>query len=98
MPANRKFLFIGFILTCALSGCGVVEVAESPESWGASGGSYGAEEWMKTETSGAYPSSDSLAAYCVSIAETGQKKYNWTIQQVFESTDACNKAFVEGLS
>jgi uncharacterized protein YceK len=98
MPVNPKYLFVGLILACTLSGCGVVQVAESPESWGAAGGSYGAEEWTKTEPNGVYPSSDSVATYCVSIAESGQKKFNWTIQQVFESTDACSKAFVEGLS
>ena len=97
MPANRKFLFVGLILTCTLSGCGVVQVAESPESWGASGGSYGAKQWLETNTSGIYPSSDSVAVYCVRIAETGQKKFNWTMQQVFKSTDACAEAFVQGL-
>lgn len=98
MPANRKVIVLGFLITSVLSGCGVVEVAESPESWGAAGGSYGAKQWRETETSGLYPSSDSVAAYCVSIAETGQKKFNWTIQQVVKSTDSCAEAFVKGLS
>ena len=97
MPANPKFLVFGFLITCTLSGCGVVEVAESPESWGAAGGSYGAKNWLETNP-GSWPTSDSVAAYCVSIAETGQKKFIWTVQQVFESTDACSEAFVEGLS
>lgn len=97
MPANPKFLALTFILTCSLSGCGVVEVAESPESWGASGGSYGAEQWLQTEASGVYPSSDSVAMYCVSIGESGQKKFNWTYEQLVRSTDACTEAFVEGL-
>ena len=97
MPASPKFFVFGFLITCALSGCGVVEVAESPESWGAAGGSYGAKNWLETNP-GSWPTSDSVAAYCVSIAETGQKKFNWTVQQVFESTDACSEAFVEGLS
>ena len=97
MPANPKFLVFGFLITCTLSGCGVVEVAESPESWGAAGGSYGAKNWLETNP-GSWPTSDSVAAYCVSIAETGQKKFNWTVQQVFESTDACSEAVVEGLS
>jgi uncharacterized protein YceK len=98
MPANPKFIVLGFLITSALSGCGVIEVAESPESWGTAGGSYGAKQWLETETSGLYPSSDSVAVYCVSIAETGQKKFNWTLQQVIESTDACSEAFVQGLS
>jgi hypothetical protein len=97
MPANLKVLFFGFILMFSLSACGVVEVAESPESWGNAGGSYGAENWRETNP-GSWPTSDSVAAYCVSIGESGQKKFNWTIQQVIESTDACSKAFVEGLS
>jgi hypothetical protein len=97
MPANLKLLVFGFLITCTLSGCGVVEVAESPESWGSAGGSYGAENWRETNP-GSWPTSDSVAAYCVSIGESGQKKFNWTIQQVIESTDACSKAFVEGLS
>jgi uncharacterized protein YceK len=97
MPANPKFLVFGFLITFTLSGCGVVTVAESPESWGADGGSYGAKNWLETNPD-SWPSSDSVAAYCVSIAETGQKKFNWTLQQVYESTDACSEAFVEGLS
>ena len=98
MPANHKFIVFGFLMTSALSGCGVVEVAESPESWGASGGSYGAKQWLETEASGVYPSSDSVAMYCVSIGESGQKKFDWTYEQLIRSTDACTSAFVEGLS
>ena len=93
---HKKFVF-GFLITCTLSGCGVVEVAESPKSWGAAGGSYGAEKWIENNPSGGFPSSDSVAAYCVSIAESGQKEFNWTIQQIFESTEACSEAFVQGL-
>ena len=96
MPVNPKFLVFGLLITCALSGCGVVEIAESPESWGAAGGSYGAKSWLETNP-GSWPTSDSVAMYCVSITETGQKKFNWTVQQVFESTDACSEAFVDGL-
>jgi len=97
MPANRKLLVFVLLITFTLSSCGVIEVAESPESWGTAGGSYGAKNWLETNP-GSWPTSDSVAAYCVSVAETGQKKFNWTMQQVFKSTDACAEAFVDGLS
>ena len=97
MRANPKLIVLGSLMIFALSACGSVEMAESPESWGAAGGSYGAKNWLDSNP-GSWPTSDSVAAYCVSIAETGQEKFNWTIQQVFASTDACSKAFVEGLS
>jgi uncharacterized protein YceK len=98
MRAHPKHLILGFLITCTLSGCGVVEVAESPESWGSAGGKYGATQWLETEAKGTYPSSDSVAVYCVSIGESGQKKFNWTYEQLTKSTEACTESFVEGLT
>ena len=73
-----------------------VAVSETPESWGASGGKYGAEKWVE-EGNESWPTSDSVALFCVSISEEGQKKFNWTFQQQIESSDACSRAFVDGL-
>lgn len=97
MLANPKFLFFGLLVTYTLSGCGVIEIAETPKSWGANGGSYGAKQWIERQGSGVYPSSDSVALYCVSVGETGQKKFNWTFEQQRKSTDACAEAFLDGL-
>jgi hypothetical protein len=97
MPVNLRNLLMGSILVFTLTGCGVIEVAETPESWGARAGSYGAEEWVKKEGKGIFPTSDSVAMYCVSISESGQKDFNWTFQQQIQSTDACTEAFVDGL-
>lgn len=96
MPANLKFLLFGLMLTSTLTGCGFVAVSETPESWGASGGKYGAEKWVE-EGNESWPTSDSVALFCVSISEEGQKKFNWTFQQQLESSDACSRAFVDGL-
>jgi uncharacterized protein YceK len=97
MPVNPRFLLFGLILSCILSGCGLVAVTETPESWGASGGSYGAEQWVEVEKNKSWPTAESLALFCVSIAEQGQKKFNWTFAQQLKSTTACNRAFVDGL-
>ena len=97
MPANLKVLLFGFILTCTLSGCGAIEKVNTPESWGASGGSYGAKQWIETHGKGVWPSTDSASIYCVTIAEEGQKKFSWTFEQALKSADACVKAFVDGL-
>ena len=80
-----------------LSGCGVVAVSETPESWGVSGGRYGSEQWLE-EGNQSFPTAESLALFCVTVAEEGQKKFEWTFQQQLDSTDACTKAFVDGLS
>lgn len=97
MRANHKFIILGFLIIGTLCSCGIIKVSESPESWGTSGGSYGAKQWTETNADGDYPTSDSVAMYCVSIGETGQKKFNWTYEQLVKSTDACTDAFVEGL-
>ena len=97
MPVNPKFLVFGLILAIALSGCGFVAVSETPESWGASGGNYGAKRWIEDESKNGWPSSEGVALFCVNIAEEGQKEFNWTFQQQLDSTDACTKAFVDGL-
>jgi hypothetical protein len=97
MPANLKSLMLGFFLIVSLSGCGIIEAVETPSSWGESGGSYGAEEWVEKNGKGLLPTTDSAALFCVSIAESGQKKFNWNFQQTIEATDACTRAFVDGL-
>lgn len=81
-----------------LTGCGAVELVVTPESWGSGAGRYGAEEWTKRNGSGNYPTAEGIAMYCVTISEDGLKKHNWTFEQQLRSTEACNKAFVEGLS
>ena len=97
MPVNLNKFFSGLILLCILTGCGVIEIAKTPKSLGEEAGRYGAEEWVKREGKGIWPSSDSVAVYCVSISEAGQKEYNWTLQQQIQSTDACTTAFVDSL-
>ena len=97
MLVNLKKIILVFVLIGTLSGCGVIEVVETPESWGARGGRYGAEEWIKNNGRDQFPSSDSAALYCVSIVESGRDKFNWNFQQTIESTNACTEAFVEGL-
>jgi hypothetical protein len=97
MPVNHKVLGFGIILSCTLSGCGAIEFVETPESWGASGGSYGAKQFIETNGKGNWPTTESAALYCADISEAGQKKFNWTYEQVLKAADACTEAFVEGL-
>jgi hypothetical protein len=96
MLANPKQIFIGVFLTLTLSGCGI-EFSESPESWGSKSGAGGAKAWIEKEGASVYPNVDGVAAYCASMAEEGQKKFNWTVEQVFASSDACAEAFVAEL-
>jgi hypothetical protein len=96
MLVSRKLAAPLLAFSALTSGCGVVEFVETPESWGTRAGEYGAEQWMKEGESG-YPSSNAVAAYCVSIGESGQKEFNWTVKQTYESTMACTDAFVRGL-
>ena len=97
MPVNRSVLGFGIILSCTLSGCGAIEFVETPESWGARGGSYGAKQWVETREKGDWPTTESAALFCADISESGQKKFNWTFEQVIKSADACSRAFVDGL-
>ena len=96
MPANPKQILGGVFLLCTLSGCGI-QISESPKSWGSKSGTDGAKLWVEKQGTSVYPSSDAVAAFCVSMSDEGQKKYNWTIDEQVASTDACAAAFVEGL-
>jgi hypothetical protein len=96
MLVSLRKILSGVFLMVALSGCGIV-FEESPVSWGSTSGTDGAKLWIEKEGSSVYPSSDGVAAFCVSMSEEGQKKFNWTVEEVFASTDACAEAFVEGL-
>ena len=96
MRVSHKLISLLLVISPLLSGCGVVELVETPKSWGARAGEYGAEQWAKEGKSG-YPSSDAVAAYCVSIGESGQKEFDWTLNQMYEATMACTDAFVSGL-
>jgi hypothetical protein len=96
MPVSLRKILFGVFLMVALSGCGI-QFEESPESWGSTSGTDGAKLWIEKEGSSVYPSSDGVAAFCVSMSEEGQKKFNWTVEEIYASTDACAKAFVDGL-
>jgi hypothetical protein len=96
MLVNLRGIFFGIFLACTLSGCGIV-VSESPESWGSKSGADGAKLWIEQEGTSVYPSAEGVAGFCVSMTEEGQKKFNWTYEEVFASTEACSKAFVDGL-
>ena len=96
MPVSLRKILSGVFLIVALSGCGIV-FEESPESWGTRSGTDGAKMWIEKEGSSDFPSSESLAAFCVSMGEAGQKEFNWTYEEQWASTEACTEAFVEGL-
>jgi len=96
MLANPKRMFIGILLSATLSGCGI-EFSESPESWGSKSGRDGAKLWIEKEGTSVYPSAEGAAGFCASMAEEGQKKFNWTIEEVLASSDACAEAFVAEL-
>jgi hypothetical protein len=99
MRVNLKITSFILLFALPLAGCGTELVREeSPESWGANAGRYGAEQWIEQNDKSSWPSTDSVAAYCVSIAESGQKEFSWTIEEIYQSTDSCTKAFVDGLS
>jgi hypothetical protein len=99
MRVNLKLTSFILLLALPLAGCGAELVREnSPESWGANAGSDGAEQWIQQNNMSSWPSTDSVAAYCVSIAESGQKEFGWTIEEVIQATDSCSNAFVDGLS
>jgi len=97
MRVNLRRLLFGLFLVSTLTGCGVIEFVETPEAWGKRAGSYGAEEWVKNEGKGILPTSESVALYCTTISESGQKDLSWTFEQQIESTQACVRAFVDGL-
>jgi uncharacterized protein YceK len=94
---NIKILGLALIFSSTLGGCGTVVFKETPESWGTDAGIFGAKQWIQENGKSSWPSTDGVAAYCVNIGESGQKEYNWTIEQLIESTDACSKAFVDEL-
>lgn len=98
MHVNHRISLALLSSVIFLTSCGEVQFVESPESWGRQGGEYGSSEWVKINGTSNYPSSDSVAAYCVIVGEDGEKKYGWSIQQAMASTDACVTAFVAGLS
>lgn len=99
MRVSLKIMSSIFLLAIPLAGCGTVVTREdSPESWGAEAGRYGAEQWIEKNGKNSWPSTDSVAAYCVSITESGQKEFSWTLEEIFQSTDSCSKAFVDGLT
>lgn len=103
MPASHSY-FKSLVLAATLlisafglAGCALVSSTSTPQGWGTAAGSYGSAEWMKLHP-GEYPTSESIAMYCVSIAEDGQKKYDWTIANQMKSSDSCVSSFVKGLS
>jgi hypothetical protein len=99
MRANLKITSFILLITLPLAGCGTVLVREeSPESWGDTAGRYGAEQWIEQNGKSSWPSTDSVAAYCVTTSESGQKEFSWTIEELFQATDSCSKAFVDGLA
>jgi len=98
MPVNHKISLAVVPLLICLTGCSAVQLVESPESWGKSAGEYGASEWVKNNGSGNWPTSDSVAIYCITISDDGQKEYGWDFQQHTASVEACTRAFVDGLS
>jgi len=98
MLANLRLTGVLATVLWTGTGCGMVELVTTPESWGTGAGEYGAKEWVKINGENNYPSAESIAMYCVTVSEDGMKKNSWTFQQQLRSTEACNKAFVEGLS
>lgn len=97
MVAARKMIFLlSLSLLLSQTGCVSVEKVESPQSWGSGAGEYAAKEWQK-ENQGSYPTENGIAAYCVSISETGAKEYGWSFNETIESSDACVESFVKGL-
>jgi hypothetical protein len=98
MVVNLKLLAQVPLAVLILTGCGVISVAETPAGWGSGAGKTGAEMWNEQNGGSGYPSAEGVAAYCVSIAEDGQKRFDWNYTQALAATDACTEAFVEGLS
>ena len=97
MRVGHKSVALFIVSGLFVSGCSFVEIPPTPQEWGTEAGNYASEEWIKKNGSSNYPTADSIAMYCVNIAEDGQKKYDWTISEGYESTQACVKAFAQRL-
>lgn len=97
MAANLKLIIQIPIALVLLTGCGIISLAETPAGWGSGAGKAGAEMWIEQNGSDGYPSAKGIAVYCVSIAEEGQKNFDWNYTQAMAASEACTDAFVEGL-
>lgn len=92
----KKSIFLG-MSALLLTSCSFVETPPTPKEWGKEAGEYASEEWIETNGVNRYPTADSIALYCVNISEDGQKKYDWTVAEAYESTMACTEAFAKAL-
>ncbi len=98
MAANPKQIMFITLILAMISGCTLISEVETPKSWGEAGGKAGAQMWIEEYGKSGYPSTESSAAYCVDISEDGMKRFDWSFEQAMESTEACVKSFVDGLS
>ena len=97
MHVNPKKLVLIAASALLLSGCTFIESVTTPKEWGTEAGRYASGEWIDKNGGNSYPTADSIALYCVNISEDGQKKYDWTVREAYESTMACTEAFARGL-
>ena len=97
MLVNLKWLIVLIMSSLLLVSCSFVETPPTPQEWGNGAGQYASEEWIKKNGENKYPTADSIALYCVNISEDGQKNYDWTVSETYDSTMACTEAFAKGL-
>lgn len=98
MLANHKVSAVVSLLLILLTGCGAVELNESPESWGKRAGDSASSDWVSKNGKGNLPTVSSTSIYCITISDDGQTKYGWSYEEHLSSVDACLEAFVKGLS
>lgn len=98
MAVSLKQNFFILLVLVPLAGCSLIPSGESPSSWGEGAGKAGSKMWVDKYGDSGYPSSESVATFCVDISEEGMQKFGWNYEQALESSDACSKSFVDGLS
>ncbi len=98
MRVNPRSFISGVASSLLLVGCTFVELPPTPKEWGTEAGNYASREWIKKNGKDSYPTAESIAMYCVNISEDGQKKYDWTVKEAYESTMACTDSFARGLN
>ncbi len=97
MLVNPKKPIVLVMSGLLLVSCSFVETPPTPKEWGYGAGQYASEEWIKKNGTNKYPSAEGMAMFCVNISEDGQKNYDWTVAEAYDSTMACTEAFAKGL-
>jgi len=95
VPKKRTLLIL--LSTVFLSSCSIIPVSETPQSWGEKAGKFAAADWKKNHP-GEWPTTNSVALYCVNIAGKEISKFDWDYSQQIVASDSCISSFVNGIS